>query len=94
LKSIKEGYVPPVLEPSLPCGNHAKSLIDAIVEVSDIDSFEMTRELAKKSGLLVGASSGALYFVARSIAKKMKKGTIVTIFPDRGEKYLSTAVFE
>ncbi len=94
LKSIKEGYVPPVLEPSLPCGNHAKSLIDAIVEVSDIDSFEMTRELAKKSGLLVGASSGALFFVARSIAKKMKKGTIVTIFPDRGEKYLSTAVFE
>ncbi len=94
LKSIKEGYVPPVLEPSLPCGNHAKSLIDAIVEVSDIDSFEMTRELAKKSGLLVGASSGAMFFVARSIAKKMKKGTIVTIFPDRGEKYLSTPVFE
>jgi cysteine synthase B len=94
LKSIKDGYVPPVLEPSLPCGDHSKSLIDAIVEVSDTDSFEATRELAKKSGVLVGASSGALFFAARSITKKMEKGTIVTIFPDRGEKYLSTPVFE
>lgn len=94
LKSIKEGYVPPVLEPSLPCGDHSKSLIDAIVEVSDTDSFLAARELAQKSGVLVGASSGALFFAARSIAKKMGKGIVVTIFSDRGEKYLSTPVFE
>lgn len=94
LKSIKEGYVPPVLAPSLPCGDHSKSLIDAIVEVKAEDAFETTRELARKEGHFVGASSGAIMFAAKAIAEKMEKGTIVTIFPDRGEKYLSTEMFE
>ena len=94
LKSIKEGYVPPVLAPSLPCGDHSKSLIDAIVEVSAEDAFAMARNLAKYEGLFVGASSGAAMCVSKSIAQKMPKGTIVTLFPDRGEKYLSTPMFE
>ena len=94
LKSIKDGYVPPILCPSLPCADHSKSLIDTIIDLRAEDAFLMARELARKEGLFVGASSGAAMFMAQTYAKKMEKGTIVTIFPDRGEKYLSTEMFE
>jgi cysteine synthase B len=93
LKSIKDGYIPPVLCPSLPCADHSNSLIDIIIDVNSADAFKMTRNLAVKEGLFVGASSGAAMHMASVYAEKIKKGTIVTVFPDRGEKYLSTEMF-
>jgi Cysteine synthase len=93
LKSIKDGYIPPVLCPSLPCADHSNSLIDIIIDVNSVDAFKMTRNLAVKEGLFVGASSGAAMHMASVYAEKIKKGTIVTVFPDRGEKYLSTEMF-
>jgi len=94
LKSLKDGYIPPVVANSLPCGDYSKSLIDAIIDVSAADAFQTARDLAKMEGLFVGASSGAAMFMAQNYAKKIPQGVIVTIFPDRGEKYLSTEMFD
>ena len=80
LKNFKEGYKPPILD---------LSLIDEIVEVSEKSAKNMAKKLAQVEGIFVGPSSGAAFFVCQKIAKKIKKGKILTIFPDRGEKYLS-----
>jgi len=48
----------------------------------------------KKERLFVGMSSGAAMYAANQVAKKIEKGNIVIIFPDRGEKYLSTKLFD
>lgn len=53
----------------------------------------MTRRLFLKEGLLVGLSSGAAMFAAFKVVRKIKKGTIVVLFADRGERYLSTKLF-
>jgi cysteine synthase B len=53
-----------------------------------------TRKIIKKEGIFVGMSSGAAMYAATEIAKKIKSGVIVVIFPDRGEKYLTTDLFE
>ncbi len=94
LKSIKDGYIPPILCSSLPCADHSKSLIETIIDLKAEDAFVAARDLAQKEGLFVGASSGAAMCVAARYARKMEKGVIVTLFPDRGEKYLSTPMFE
>ncbi|MDH3324352.1 MAG: pyridoxal-phosphate dependent enzyme, partial [Candidatus Peregrinibacteria bacterium] len=70
-----------------------KALIDEFITVKSEDAFEMARQVAKKEGIFVGMSSGAALWTAIETAKKIKQGTIVTIFPDRGEKYLSTELF-
>jgi cysteine synthase B len=85
LKSLKEGYVPPVLE---------ESIIDKIVELNEKESFATARKLAESEGILAGISSGAAMFAALKEAEKMQQGNIVVIFPDRGEKYLSTKLFQ
>ena len=79
LKSLKEGYTPPILN---------TKIIDKIIEVEEKDALLWQKELAEKEGIFAGISSGAAMFVAQKIAGKIKKGNIVTIFPDRGEKYL------
>lgn len=93
LKSLKDGYIPPILCSSLPCADHSKSLIEIIIDVNAADAFGAARDLAQKEGLFMGASSGAALFMAQLYAQKIRKGTIVTLFPDRGEKYLSTEMF-
>jgi cysteine synthase B len=80
LKSIEEGYIPPILD---------LKIIDEKIIVKDKDAFEMTKKLAKEEGIFVGLSSGAALFAALKIAKRLNSGNIVVIFPDRGEKYLS-----
>lgn len=85
LKSIKEGYIPPILN---------LDLIDEIIEVKEKKAFETSRDLMQKEGIFVGPSSGAAFYAALIEAKKIKQGNIVVIFPDRGEKYLSTNLFE
>ena len=84
LKSIKEGYVPPIMN---------LKIIDEIIEVDQKQAFESTRELAQKEGIFAGPSSGTALFVSQEIAKRIGSGNIVTLFPDRGERYLSTDLF-
>ncbi len=69
-------------------------LVDEFIEVSQQEAFITTRELAKEEGVFAGMSSGANLFGALKIREKIKEGNIVVIFPDRGEKYLSTPLFE
>lgn len=85
LKNMKEAIVPKIFN---------EKAYDQKIQIKDEIAFETTRLLAKKEGLFVGMSSGAAMAGAIQSAKKMKEGNIVVIFPDRGEKYLSTTLFE
>ncbi len=85
LKNMEEAIVPSIYDPSQ---------IDETIMVETETAFEIAREIVKKEGILVGMSSGAALFAALEIAKKITKGTIIVIFPDRGEKYLSTGLFK
>lgn len=73
-------------------------LFDEIIEISKDTvpaTYEITRKLAKEEGILVGMSSGAAMYVALNKAKEAgKEKTVVAILPDRGERYLSTSLFE
>lgn len=93
LRSVKSGKIPKILEPCLPCSDHKKSLIDIVIEIHEKDAYATSRRLALEEGIFAGASSGAAMFAALKYARKIEKGTIVTLLPDRGEKYLSTPVF-
>jgi cysteine synthase A len=75
LRSIKDGFIPPVLE---------VNIINEIIDLTEDDAIKGRNALAKK-GILVGLSSGAAY---QAIKNLNLKGNIVTIFPDRGERYL------
>ena len=82
IQGIGDGFVPAVLD---------VSLVDDVVEVSDDDAIETTRQLGRDYGLLVGISSGANVWAARRLAEKLK-GNIATVLPDRAERYFSTAL--
>jgi cysteine synthase A len=84
IQGIGDGFVPKVLD---------VSLIDEIITVSDEDAINNARELAKKEGLLVGTSSGANVWSSIKIAEKLSKDkNIVTVLPDRAERYFSTSL--
>ena len=87
IQGIGAGFVPDTLD---------TSVYDEVIAVADEDAFETGRELAAKEGLLVGISSGAAVWAASQLAQRPEnKGkTIVTILPDTGERYLSTAMFK
>ncbi len=71
-------------------GNMDFSLLDDIVQVSDKQSFDIGRRMAREEGLLVGGSSGAAVYGAIEVAKRAPKGSvIVAILPDSGSRYLS-----
>jgi cysteine synthase B len=57
------------------------------------EAFEMARQVVKQEGIFCGMSSGAAMLASLKVAERIDKGVIVCIFPDRGEKYLSTALF-
>ena len=84
LKNMEEAIVPAIFDPSM---------IDIQIMVETEAAYEMTRNIVKKEGIFVGMSSGAAMYAAIETAKKIESGTIVAILPDRGEKYLSTALF-
>lgn len=84
LKNMKESIVPGIYDPSFP---------DEIVSVNDDNAFHTTRRLALEEGVFAGMSSGAAVFGALAVARRIKRGTIVVILPDRGDRYLSTALF-
>jgi cysteine synthase A len=82
IQGIGDGFIPQVLD---------LSLIDEVIEVSDEDAIETTRELSRDYGLLVGISSGANIWAARQLAMRIR-GNITTVLPDRAERYFSTAL--
>ena len=84
LKNMKESYRPGIFDKRLP---------DDIVNVHDDEAFELIKRLACEEGLFVGMSSGAAMAVALSEAAKLEQGLVVVIFPDGGDRYLSTNIF-
>ncbi len=84
LKNMEEALVPAIYDPSQ---------IDETVMIETEEAYQMAREIIRRESIFVGMSSGAAMVAAVETAKKIEKGTIVVIFPDRGEKYLSTPLF-
>jgi len=87
IQGIGAGFVPSVLN---------MDIIDEIIQVSNEDSFETARQLAKMEGILCGISCGAALHAALEVARRQEnKGKlIVVVLPDTGERYLSTALAE
>ncbi len=84
LKNMQASYPPGIFE---------RHRLDKIINVDDDTAFELARELAKKEGIFVGMSSGAAFAGALNVAKEIEEGVIVVIFPDGGDRYLSTSLF-
>ncbi|MFA5072253.1 MAG: cysteine synthase family protein [Candidatus Pacearchaeota archaeon] len=78
LRSLKDGFVPTIID---------FDLIDEIYDLEAEKALSTKDELARK-GVLVGPSSGAAMYVCREIQKEHPEATIITVFPDRGERYL------
>ncbi len=84
LKNMTESYLP---------GIYDRSLLSQVIMVDDDEAFYWTKWLAKKEGLFVGISSGAALAGALKLAENLEKGFIVVIFPDGGERYLTTSLW-
>lgn len=81
-------------------GNHfipdtmALDLVDDFIKITDAEALYYVRELALREGLIIGTSSGAAIAAAVKLANSIEKGNIVTILPDRGERYFSKNIFK
>ena len=78
-------YLPKIFDPSR---------VDEVVDVSEADARIMTKRLAKEEGIFAGMSSGGAAHLAVELAKKIDKGIIVCIICDRGDRYLSSDLFQ
>jgi cysteine synthase A len=87
IQGIGANFIPDVLN---------RGIIDQIIAVEDNDAAKISRELAKKEGILTGISSGAALWAALQLSQKEENSgkMIVAILPDSGERYLSTWIFE
>lgn len=81
IEGISDGFVPDLLH---------RDMIDEVITVTDEESLTMARAIAKKEGIFCGSSSGINVCATLKVAEKLGNGTIVTILPDRGERYFST----
>lgn len=84
LKNMQEAIVPDIYDPSR---------IDISIMIDSEEAFEMARRIIREEGIFCGMSSGAAMLAALRVAEQIDSGLIVCIFPDRGEKYLSTKLF-
>jgi cysteine synthase B len=84
LKNMEEAIVPSIYD---------KALLDRKIRIGDEPAYLMARQIAIREGIFTGMSSGAALAGAFQVAESMGTGTIVTIFPDRGDRYLSTTLF-
>jgi cysteine synthase len=85
LRSLDDGYVPPILD---------VSKLDRKVLVSNEESIQEVRRLLDEEGLFAGVSAGAVGHVARKLAEELDEGVVVAIFADAGWKYLSADFWE
>ena len=84
LQGIGDGFIPPVLD---------VDLIDEVITISDEDAIATTRSLASLQGALVGTSSGANVWAAMQLAERLgARSRVVTVLPDRAERYFSTSL--
>ncbi len=70
------------------------SLVDEVIKVTDSDAFETARLLTKKEGIIAGSSSGAAMAAVLKLINKGAVGNIVTVFPDRGDRYFTTGLYD
>jgi len=84
LKSMAEAIVPEIYD---------ITKVDKSILIDTEEAYETARRIVREEGIFVGMSSGAAMLAAVKIADEMRSGLIVVIFPDRGEKYLSTNLF-
>lgn len=85
IQGIGAGFVPSILD---------LGLIDEVIKINSQDAFIAVKDLFLRDGVLAGISSGAAYAAAVETAKQNKGKNIAVVFPDGGEKYLSTGVFD
>jgi cysteine synthase B len=84
LKNMEEAIVPEIYDPAL---------LDCRLRVGDEEAYSMARKIATREGIFTGMSSGAALAGALKVAESMVSGNVVTVFPDRGDRYLSTTLF-
>jgi [CysO sulfur-carrier protein]-thiocarboxylate-dependent cysteine synthase len=83
LRSLDDGFIPPIID---------LTLLDRKIMVSNRDAIIWTQKLLKEEGMFAGVSSGAIAYVADRIAKELDGGNVVFLVPDDGWKYLSSGV--
>jgi [CysO sulfur-carrier protein]-thiocarboxylate-dependent cysteine synthase len=84
LRSLDDGFIPPIID---------LSLLDRKIMVSNRDAIVWTRKLLHEEGMFAGVSSGAIAYVAHRIAAELDEGNVVFLVPDDGWKYLSSGVY-
>jgi [CysO sulfur-carrier protein]-thiocarboxylate-dependent cysteine synthase len=84
LRSLDDGYIPPILD---------LSLLDRKIFVSNRDAVVWTKRLLEEEGMFVGVSSGAIAAIAVRVAEELDEGNVVFVAPDDGWKYLSSGVY-
>jgi cysteine synthase B len=84
LRSLEEGFIPPVLD---------ESVLDGRIVVDSRSSFAAVKELMENEGIFAGISSGAVMRTAQRLAERMEGGNIVVLLADGGWKYLSTGLW-
>jgi [CysO sulfur-carrier protein]-thiocarboxylate-dependent cysteine synthase len=84
LRSLEDGYVPPILD---------LSMLDRKIFVSNRDAVIWTKRLVEEEGVFVGVSSGAVASIAARVAGELDEGNVVFVVPDDGWKYLSSGVY-
>ncbi len=86
IQGIGPNFIPAILN---------TAIYHEVIQVTNEDAKDMTKRLAREEGLLVGISSGAACWAALKVAERLGRGKrIVTVFPDNGERYISTGVFD
>ena len=84
LRSLEDGYIPPIID---------LSLLDRKIFVSNRDAVVWTKKLLAEEGLFLGVSSGAVAYIAARVAAEVDEGNVVFVAPDDGWKYLSSGVY-